>query len=349
MLPAFDTFKDEVMQIEKYIESIRCYNDILTIRVTESEEIKIHKIMDLQKLSNGFNKRKYDYSIIIINLYGCLEQYIESFIKDYLMLLVEHCKKYTELPQNITEKHIDLSVLLIGRIEQSKYSDYLTKEQVIINLNDCIQSNKCNLNYEAFCQHTANFRIQTIADVLKNVGLSNIINDVKRNKELKELYIQNNGACNYENLKPEIVFSFLDELADRRNQIAHGSVTDILSLDLQIEMIRKVCLFVQEMDSLGFENVLPYLANRSYKIDKIFNPNKKTKLLCFYFNGNQIGVDDIVIVRKKDGMFTYCRIESIEIEHKKYQTVIANETNIGIMLSRTRNFGEEYWIYNTVK
>lgn len=46
-------------------------------------------------------------------------------------------------------------------------------------------------------------------------------------------------------------------------------------------MIRKVKIFAEEMDRIGFEKTLPYLINKSYKIDEIYNPNKLTRLLCF--------------------------------------------------------------------
>lgn len=348
MLPSYATFKDEIEQIENYMQSINCYNQILKLDVSKSEGVYKDKISDLQNINDGFNKRKYDYAVVIISLYGCFEQFVENFIKDYLMLLVEECKEYSKLPDIIIDNHIDLSVTLMGKIEQSKYCDFLSKEQVIRNLNDCIQNNRCSINYEAFCQHTANFRVQIIGEVLKNIGLTDVINSVKRNEELKKLYIQQNGECNYEGLKLDNIFSFLNELADRRNQIAHGSITDILSFDLQLQMIKKVKIFGQEMDKIGFERILPYVVNKSYKINEIYNPNKLTKLLCFKINGIKISIGDIIIKKYCD-RFTYCKIESIEVEHIKYNQYEAKEAvDIGIMLDKSRKLDEEYWIYPVI-
>lgn len=344
MLPSYATFKDEVEQIENYMESICCYNQIMALDVSKSRALYKDQIIKLQKVSNGFNKRKYDYAIVIVSLYGSFEQFVENFVKDYLMLLVDECKEYSKLPDLIKDNHIDLSVTLMGKIEQSKYNGFLSKEQIIRNLNDCIQHNKCNINYEAFCQHTANFRVQIIGEVLKNIGLTDVINRIKGNQELRRLYVQKNGDCNYDGLKPDNVFSFLNELADRRNQIAHGAIVDILSVELQLEMIKKVKLFVEEMDRIGFEKILPYLINKSYKIEKIYNPNKLTKLLCFQFDKGRISVGDSIIKRTHD-KYTYSRIESIEIDHVKYEqfeTEIA--VDVGVMLDKNRQSEEEYWI-----
>lgn len=347
MLPSYATFEEEIEQIENYMKSISCYNQILAIDVSKSRAAYKEKIIDLQKVSSGFNKRKYDYAIVIVSLYGAFEQFVENFIKDYLMLLVDECKEYSKLPVWIKDNHMDLSVLLMGKIEQSKYSGFLSKEQIVRNLNDCIQNNKCNMNYEAFCQHTANFRVQTISEVLKNIGLTDVVNAIKRNQELKRLYIQQNGECNYEGLKPDKVFSFLNELADRRNQIAHGSIADILSIDLQSDLIKKVKLFAQEMDAIGFEKVLPYLIGKSYKIEKIYNPDKSTKLLCFQLKQGRINVGDIIIKKNCDG-FTYCRIESVEVNHVQYELFETKEaTDVGVMLDKNRKLQEEYWIWTT--
>lgn len=350
MLPAFDIFKDEITQIENYMTSISYYNQIMMIDVSKSRAPFKDKIINLQRANGNFNKRKYDYSLIIVSLYGCFEQFVESFIKDYLMLLAEDCQEYSRLPQVIIDNHINLSVTLMGKIEQSKYNEFLTKEQIIRNLNDCIQHNKCSINYEAFCQHTANFRVQTIGEVLKNVGLSDVLNRVKDNEHLREMYVQQNGECDYGHLKLDNVFSFLNELADRRNKIAHGAVSDILSVDLQEELIKKVSFFGQEMDKIGFEEVLPYLVGKAHKITKIYNPNKSTNLLCFAIMEGKICIGDIIIIKNSHDNYTYSKIESIEIDHVRYDKIeIQNEVNIGIMLDKYRKVDEEYWIYNMAK
>ncbi len=111
MLPSYATFKDEIEQIENYMQSISCYNQILRLDVSKLEGIYKDKISDLQNINNGFNKRKYDYAVVIVSLYGCFEQFVENFIKDYLMLLVDECKEYSKLPEIIIDNHIDLSVL----------------------------------------------------------------------------------------------------------------------------------------------------------------------------------------------------------------------------------------------
>ena len=105
---------------------------------------------------------------------------------------------------------------------------------------------------------------------------------------------------------------------------------------------------LKEMDKIGFEKILPCLISKSYKINQIHNMNKPTKLLCFELKRSKIAISDIII-KKLDDKFSYCRIESIEVEHKKYNQFESNNaTDVGIMLDRTRKPNEEYWIYHTI-
>ena len=83
MLPSYVTFKGEIEQIEHYMQSIRSYNQILNLDISKSEAIYKDKIIDLQNISRGFNKRKYDYAVVIVSLYGCFEQFVENYVKDY--------------------------------------------------------------------------------------------------------------------------------------------------------------------------------------------------------------------------------------------------------------------------
>lgn len=347
MLLAYKVFLDDIADLEAYISMAQTTSELLQNNFSMSKATYKDVLLKLQNQSKVFNKRKLDYSMVIVNLYGALEKYIESFIKEYLMHRVSYVEKYSELPQCIIDEHFMLSLELIQKIDYPKYLNMFTKEQIIKNLNDCVSDEKLVLNYEAFCIHSANFRVSEIQKVMKRIGLVDLVNNIKRNEELKKTYIKENGECEYEQLPLDNIFSFVNELADRRNQIAHGANTDIISSELQLEMMRKIKLFVEEINNLCFEDLLEYFVQDSYKIQKIYNVNKKTKILCFQLECNKIATGDIVI-KKRDEKYTYCTISRIEINKESYDEVNAETAiDIAIMLSSTRKENEEYWLYNS--
>lgn len=346
MLTAYRVFLDEIRELESYINMIESTAQLLQNDFSKSKAVYKNTLLLLQQQSQTFNKRKLDYSLVIVTLYGAFEQYIESFIKNYLMMLVSSISKYSELPDIIIDEHINLSVELIQKIDYPKYVDILNKEQIIKNLNDCLQDDKLTLNYEAFCMHSANYRIGEIQKTLKRVGLGDLVNKIKKNEKLRELYVLEKGECDYEGLPLESIFSFVNELADRRNRISHGSITDILSLSLQKDLIERIKLFAGEMDSLCFENLLKYLVNDCCKIEKIYNVNKKTKLLCFKLENARVTKGD-VIIRKKNEKFSFCLIEGIEVSKVAYDQIkVDKPTDVAVKLDRYRKEDEEYWLYN---
>ena len=40
---------------------------------------------------------------------------------------------------------------------------------------------------------------------------------------------------------------------------------------------------------------MPYVTNKAYRINEIYNPNKLTKLLCFKIEGITISIGDVII------------------------------------------------------
>lgn len=345
MLPAYSAFEREIDELEKFCESMDLFNSLLSLDTKRIKSSYKQIIETIQSKNEMYNKRKYDYSLFIITLYGCFEQYIENFVKDYLMLLVESVDGYKNLPPKILENHVDLSIELIKKLQQTKYAGVLTKENIIKNLNECIQNDKCLLNYDAFCQHSSNFRVSAIQEVLRNIGLSDIVNRIKRNEALRNIYILQHGECNYDGLNAETIFFFLNELADRRNFIAHGTATDLLSTELQKSLLQKVKCFVREMDEIGFEEVLPYLTKKSEKVEKVYEMEIVNKVLCFQLSNSSLSLSDIIIGKNTSG-YTYYEIESIEIDHIKYEKVTnENPVDVGVKLNRKRQMNEEYWIY----
>ena len=56
-----------------------------------------------------------------------------------------------------------------------------------------------------------------------------------------------------------------------------------------------------------------------------------------------------VIIKKHCEKFTYCKIESIEVDHIKYTQYEAKDAvDIGVMLDKQRKNDEEYWIYSVI-
>ena len=127
---------------------------------------------------------------------------------------------------------------------------------------------------------------------------SRCINSIKMNEELKRLYKEENGECDYGELEIDKTFSFLNDLANRRNLVAHGSSCDILALEMLEGLILKLKLFVKEMDHLAFEKFLPYLVRETICLSTIYDVKGPAKLLCLQLENATICVEDIIIIKR---------------------------------------------------
>ena len=206
MLSSYDKFINRIRQINEYIDYVYCCDSYLNLKLDKTRCKYRKELMQFQDLIKQIPKRQFDYSVVIISLYGCFEQCIEDLIKEYLVIIVNKYNRYSELPKNIQDNNVNLSIILLTKLDQSKYIGIVSKENIINNLHECIYNDKSRINYDSFCQHNANFRIQTISEVFKNIGFNNILKEITKNEELKNIYLKENGNCNYESLELNNVF-----------------------------------------------------------------------------------------------------------------------------------------------
>lgn len=107
-------------------------------------------------------RKNIDYSASVILLYGALERYIEDVAVEYLRYLSSFVNVYQELPDKIKNNHLQKSLDLINSLKLEKY-EHLNQEEIIKNLYLCQSSESSyQLNFEAYTQHTANFRNENI-------------------------------------------------------------------------------------------------------------------------------------------------------------------------------------------
>lgn len=165
--------------------------------------------------SKSSTRKKYDYTSVIISLYGMVESYTEKFLAEYLGHLEKNIFLYDYLDAPLKEAHFSKSLLLLNKIIEGKHQKYFTikKEIVLENINNCItQANPFVINKEAFFINTGNLKHSKICEIFNNVNI-NLDTELRQFKIFK--------------IKSENVFNSIDDLVARRNEIAHGAITEI--------------------------------------------------------------------------------------------------------------------------
>jgi len=88
------------------------------------------------------------------------------------------------------------------------------------------------MNTDALCAHTANFRADIVDEVFGRLGIGGITQRLHLVPPLKEHLESIHPETRVEALKPEQKYFRLNDLAERRNEVAHGNASEILSPEL---------------------------------------------------------------------------------------------------------------------
>lgn len=293
---------------------------------------------------NLTEKKVYDYSLAIIQLYGIFENFLECIVCAYLSALSKQITLYQNLPETVREHNLSLSAKLLGN-NFSKY-DSVTPEELVRNLHSCfdVASDSYCLNITAFRQHASNFREDSMREFLHNAGICNVDKMISTNEKLKAFF----GITSGESVPLSKYFEYLKDLVQRRNIVAHGEMEDnILSSAWLKQYIEYISLL---MDSIYGAVLDTYYAlmikNGSAKYlgqpietfgDSIVGINSKN---------TAIKVGHILIARNAKGVLYWGKIESMQINNIPTEEVTAEQAvAIGIKTTFKVKPQYNYYIY----
>lgn len=348
-ITSLERFKAEVNQIREYLKHIQYVNDVVGSTILEEDNEQIKALLNrLKEHDRSFrtDKRIFEYKAAIISLYGLLEKYIETWIKEYLDALSKLVPNYNELDEKIRNNHFELSLKLINTIisrESAKYQ-HLTKEKLLINLNPCLVSpTNYQINTEAFVMLSGNLKHNKIVEIFKYLNLD-LNNELIKNERLNnEVGLQANEITRTEK---DIVYSKINDLVERRNQIAHGSETlEILGLSGLEPYIQFLEVYCQAIFETLFEKIIKQESIHTFqKIEKVVKI-LSSKILAFEIENYTIRVGDMMIVENAEGRLYKKPILEIQLDKITYQELtIYEKTNISVRVDPKIKDNQTFYI-----
>jgi hypothetical protein len=251
-----------------------------------------------RQIGTGAAKRQFDYNSAIISLYGLLEQFVEALVRAYAESLNRLVQDYSALPEPLRNSHIDASFTLLTRIELARYRGVITREQVIANLHSCLSNARpYRLNAEAFAYHTANFRVGVIDATLARLGLQGVSQRLRHYPAFAAYLGQAFPAVDPLRLTADEMFETLNDLADRRNEVAHGQPNQLLSNNILLDYVAYVEAYCTSMEeAVSSDIVMRDAQTRAIDVGApiaVYND----RIVCLELKNTPIKVGDILIAQ----------------------------------------------------
>ncbi len=271
--------------------------------------------------------RKFEYNSIIVSLYGLLENFIEDLTEEYALRLAQITPNYDDLPTALKEAHISLTAEHIKRTAKDGQFRNTNSRQLVANLNSCLDLNQVDyhINSPVFRYHTANFRHNNIFDFLSCAGIPYSHSALRNNVKFKN-YIQNiNQGREYSSIPEDSLFHILDDLAERRNHVAHGVESDLLSRNiLRDDYLEYVDMFCKTLFDVTLQESLHHeIKNLGIDLGKPLHIYREN-IACFILQYGSFSVNDHITSYNAD---TKCiqHGEIISIHHffKEKKTISA--------------------------
>lgn len=341
----YQLFESRVNDVELFICNMMLNNEIWS----SFEELELNKnqkhLLNYIKSSQG---KTIQYNAVIISLYGCFENYIDSIFSRYIDIVFANTHDYDSLPPKIADKY------------RKKIADYLVAphhfygfdysiNDVIGNFHKILNSNFENSVCKKFLlMHSGNLKMEQLSDFARDMGIANIKNEIFDHSLMKSFLIDALGieesayAVMRSNTSSDLS-KYLDTLVQQRNDVAHGWVETnrISAYDLRnyyipyIKVLAEVILRILLCEVYG-----NYLHSED---SLLFNKTPiavyNDQILCLHING-QVILKGNYILYKSDKKINCGKIESIEI-NKKTVDYVNTECNVGLKLdSRIKNTDE---------
>jgi hypothetical protein len=236
MKNSIDTYKEaidkQVSIISYTMNMIDVFGNIPTEVANSSSIDHLGNLFTSFKEAGKTEYSEFIYNGIIVSVYGAFERLVENIIEAYLNSISKKSKLFDKLPNAIQKKHTELSLTLalkVGKDRNITNEEKLkSQENIVNNLSGCMGSSaEIKLNVCAFSSHTANFRLDIVRESFSNIGLTTLIDDIQNNLRLINFVKSEKGYTESDILNKTVFFNEikfkLDDLANRRNEIAHGS------------------------------------------------------------------------------------------------------------------------------
>lgn len=337
MLAALDELYMELDRLDHQLDVAR-----LTLDLAESHDLEIDAPDDLMIRARSLRQlvrddtvsfRLHQYRSTIIALYGSLERFVETLVSASVARRSDLASNYSDLPKNMRDAHLDLTLELIRRREEPKYQGLVTSADLVARLHSCEQGNPTfGMNNIAFAQHTANFRHQVVCDLLTRACVDpSALDDAWNLTNVMTSRFPSSAR-----------YSIIDDLAQRRNEVSHGDMSSSLSLAFLLDYVEVVRAYSRAIASSVLASLADFaisqhgvpLGTPDYVYDN--------RIACFERARERVNQGSTLAYRR-NGRCAVASVLSLQVDKKDRNQTERNE-DIGLTTALRCTEGTEIFV-----
>lgn len=198
-------------------------------------------------LARRNQEKEYEFKANIVSLYGAFEHFVENLIREYLLELSNLCSSFSDMGTVIQNKYVEKWKVLHTSFKRGHTKYAVTEQQLIMNLNNTMINDANSVMAECFIPIGGNYRHDVVCDCLTDLGLTNNI------KSNLAKYEPLNGYLSKENSETvdtyNVICLKINNLVDRRNEIAHGGLTTIMGDEEFEELIGFIDVYATTLNN----------------------------------------------------------------------------------------------------
>lgn len=289
MVNAITLLHKRLDSINTHIEVLKRIENI-TRQQTENENIKYI-------LSKQTDEKTFNYRANIISLYGAFEFFIEEVFKEYIENLRHIIPLYSSLNDKIKCSYFGNVAKLHNKLHYAKFS-HLTELKIVQNLERVIAQDNNEILAESFLGNGGNYKHSIICELMRSVGIDNVDCNIIQLSPLSHLLSESTSDREQQRRKVHIR---IEELVNRRNEVAHGATTDdIIDIDSFEDMLKFITVYCESLNNLLTNELLAYkweqVSSTTYTPNKIY----KDGIAVLKVKNIHLNIGKKLLIKKQD-------------------------------------------------
>lgn len=287
-------------------------------------------------------RRQYDYAAFIVAIYASFERYSESLVSEYARILSTFTP-YEDLPPLLIKKHLSQSAdMFKKRLGEGRYA-HLLPINIAENLYRCLSGDaNYTLTSDAIIAHDSNLRYSDVSKLFGDVGIDQLVDRLPGTDAIQQwLSIAHpEGAPDNNNRIKVILESRINDLVDRRNEVAHrgGSADELLGQNELIELLEFMKAFSTGVFFLAAgEYLKKKICTENYAelLIQTEGPYKKGSVIVTKAPKLGVKVGQPIFAVSANGHARWGRISELNVEENRVDAIEPNSEipSIGMLLS----------------